>query len=224
MKKFLLFSAPALAVLAFPMIYLSGCTFDKSFPDTSNGNNLVCFETEVLPVIQSNCAKAGCHDPITKEKGYDFSSYNGIMEAVKPGQPNSSKLYEVLNENGEDQMPPPPNPPLSADQKNTIKMWIEEGASNGPCTAVICDTASITYSGTVAPILQTYCLGCHSVTSTGGGILLNNYNNVYDQKDVIMDAITWTGSVVPMPLNGAQLDDCSISAIDSWIKAGAPNN
>ena len=30
------------------------------------GNTTVCFETEILPIFQSNCAKSGCHDAITQ--------------------------------------------------------------------------------------------------------------------------------------------------------------
>ena len=26
------------------------------------GSNLVCFETDILPIFQTNCAKASCHD------------------------------------------------------------------------------------------------------------------------------------------------------------------
>lgn len=205
--------------------WFGGCTFDKSFPDLSN-NNTVCFETEVLPLIQSNCAKAGCHDADTKAEGYDFSNYAGIMKAVKPYKPNSSKLYESITGKSEERMPPAPNEPLSNEQVNTIKTWIEEGATDGPCLTVLCDTSNVTYSGTIVPILQTNCLGCHANASTGGGILLNSYPAVYDQamSGSLINSIKWTGSVTPMPKNGNQLDDCSIQSFEIWINNGALNN
>lgn len=210
----------------FIIMNISSCTYDKSFPAFTNGDNGICFETEVLPVIQSNCAKSGCHDAITKEKGYDFSNYEGIMEAVKPGKPNSSKLYEVLHETGEDMMPPPPNTPLSAAQQSTIKLWIEQGALNGPCNAVGCDTSNVTYSGSVVPILQNYCLGCHTNESTGGGILLNTYTDVYDQvqNGNLLGAITGEPGLIAMPLNENPLDECKITTIEIWINNGAPEN
>ncbi|MBX7107737.1 MAG: hypothetical protein K1X61_03715 [Chitinophagales bacterium] len=219
--------AAVVILLSFSFFtWFGGCTFDKSFPDLSTNGNAVCFETDVLPLIQSNCAKSGCHDADTKAEGYDFSNYDGIMKAVKPYKPNNSKLYKVLTGNGEDKMPPAPNEPLNNDQVNTIKTWIEEGATDGPCNTVTCDTANVTYSGTIVPILQTSCLGCHANASTGGGILLNNYPDVFDQamSGALMNSIQWTGSVTPMPENGNQLDDCSIKMFEIWVNDGALNN
>lgn len=220
------FIVPVLLAGMVGLLYFSGCTFDKSFPDLSNYSNVVCFETEILPLIQSNCAQEGCHDANIHAEGYNFSYYDGIMKAVKPGKPNSSKLYEVLTGKGEESMPPAPYSPLNSDQINTIKTWIEQGATNGPCTTVICDTSFITYSQTIVPILQTNCLGCHANASTGGGILLNTYSAVFDQakSGMLLNSVQWTGGISPMPKNGNQLDDCSIKAMEIWINNGAPNN
>lgn len=216
----------AVALFTVTFSYFTSCTFDKSFPDPTNYGNPVCYETEIFPLIQSNCAKSGCHDAITQAEGYNFSYYDGIMKAVKPGKPNSSKLYESINGKGEEMMPPPPNETLNSEQVNTIKIWIEQGATNAPCITMTCDTTNITYTATIIPILQTNCLGCHANTSTGGGILLNSYAAVYDQaiSGSLMNSITWNGGVTPMPYNGSQLDDCSIKQIDLWIKAGALDN
>lgn len=215
------------AVMAFFIIVnISGCSFDKSFPDLSNAGNVVCFETEVLPVIQSNCAKAGCHDAVSHAEGYDFSNYDGIVKAVKPGKPNSSKLYKVLSGSGEGLMPPPPNTPLTAEQQATIKLWIEQGALDLTCTTVTCDTTNVTYSGSVVPILQNYCLGCHANQSTGGGILLNTYDEVVYQAlyGNLLGAVSGEPGMVPMPLNGSPLDECKITTIEIWVNNGTPNN
>ena len=59
-------------------------------------NPVACFTRDILPVLNSKCGIAGCHDPITHEEGYVFTSYTTTMEAVNPGNPSNSKLYEVI--------------------------------------------------------------------------------------------------------------------------------
>lgn len=110
-------------------VLLSSCKHD---PITA-GNNPVpvdslCFERDVLPIFQINCAKSGCHDDITAEEGFRATSYASIIKKIKPKSLSGSKIWEVIHDSGEDRMPPPPNPPLTADQVNTIKTWIMEGA------------------------------------------------------------------------------------------------
>jgi hypothetical protein len=70
-------------------------------------NGLVCFESSVLPIFLSSCAKSGCHDAKSKKEGYILDNYNNIIKkGISPGNANGSKLYNVLFETGEDQMPP----------------------------------------------------------------------------------------------------------------------
>jgi len=91
-----------------------------------------------------------------------------------------------------------------------------------------CDTSNVTYSGTIYPILNSYCLGCHGsgYASFGGNIRLDNYNDI---KTVADDGRLF-GSVMrlpdfsPMPKNAAGLDVCKQDQIKVWIKLGAVNN
>jgi uncharacterized membrane protein len=93
----------------------------------------VCFNTEVLPIIKYNCAVTGCHDATTAEKDIVLDTYENIMTIVEAKNANSSKLYEVLVDNGDDLMPPPPKSALTAAQIRTIRTWIEQGAKNDNC-------------------------------------------------------------------------------------------
>ena len=59
---------------------------------TGNGggnadDTTICFERDILPIIVTNCAKAGCHDAITKEENRNYTSYSGIVtkEDIKAG-------------------------------------------------------------------------------------------------------------------------------------------
>lgn len=187
----------------------------------------ICFETEILPIFQSYCAKSGCHDAATASEGYILDSYaNIVARGIDEGNAAGSKIYEVLNEDGDDRMPQPPNSPLSAAQISLIAQWINEGAQNTTGCAPVCDSSSVTYSGKVKPILQTHCLGCHSGDAVSGGFIpLDTYDGVKEMVNInaLLPAIEHTGSF-PMPKNGAKLSDCKIAIITKWIEAGAPDN
>ena len=90
-----------------------------------------------------------------------------------------------------------------------------------------CNTDSVTFSGTIKPILDNNCAlsGCHDATASGL-VTLNNYNGA---KTVALDgrmvgAINHASGYSPMPKNQPKLDDCTISKLTKWAAAGAPNN
>lgn len=92
-----------------------------------------------------------------------------------------------------------------------------------------CDTTSVTYSTTIAPMLSSYCLGCHSnasANSFGGGIKLENYSDVktYVDNGKLVGAIKHLSGYSPMPKNAGKLSDCKISQLDIWVNRGAANN
>ena len=188
----------------------------------------VCFETDVLPIFQSNCAKSGCHDAITRADGYRLDTYNHIIaKGVRPGDPSDSEIYEVLLEDGNDRMPPPPNQPLTGSQIKLIYDWIKQGARNTTGCAPTCDSSQFTYSGQIKPIMETHCLGCHTGSTDAGGFIdLSTYQGVKEQADLesLLGTINHTTGYSPMPKNSAKLSDCKIALIRKWIQAGAPNN
>ncbi|HYE54084.1 MAG TPA: c-type cytochrome domain-containing protein [Chitinophagaceae bacterium] len=188
-------------------------------PDT------VYFQQAILPILVSNCAVPGCHDATTQEEGYVFTNYQNVMKVVRPGRPRDSELYEVITENDpDDRMPRPPRSPLTTAQIAAIEKWIRQGARNNSCASA-CDTSSVTFSGSVQPLLQTYCTGCHSGANASGGINLTTFAGVKTQIDngKLWAAINHTGPR-PMPMGGNKLSDCNIARIGIWIRNGAPNN
>jgi len=207
------------------------CNWDKTYLFGSGGDGIkdsICFQNEIFPIINSNCAKSGCHDATTQAEGYDFSNYFGVMTIVKPGNPDKSKLMSVITGGGEGLMPPPPDPALTTDQVNLIQQWIIEGAGyNIDCGVVTpCDTTNVTYSGSIQPIIQNNCLGCHAASGTGGGILLTTWGQVADQalNGNLLCSLYQESGCNPMPRNGSQLSPCDLTKISIWADAGAPNN
>ncbi len=92
-----------------------------------------------------------------------------------------------------------------------------------------CDTTNVTYSLTVAPILNNYCLNCHSTSAangSGGGIKLGSFTDVvtYEANGKLMGSIKHLGGYSPMPKGGGTLSDCKIRQLDKWIEKGAKND
>jgi hypothetical protein len=191
------------------------------------GSNKICFESDVLPLFQSNCAKPGCHDAITHEEGYVLDSYTNITKrGIIPGKATSSELYKVLFKSGDDRMPPPPHPALTRAQSDAIGQWINEGALNTTNCGTNCDTAIFSYSAGVNPILQNNCVGCHNATTQNGGVNLATYANVkpYADNGKLYGSVAHLSGFKPMPNASTKLSDCQIRVIEKWVKAGAPNN
>jgi mono/diheme cytochrome c family protein len=192
-------------------------------PDT------IYFQQMILPLLNSNCAVSGCHDPETAEDDVVLSDYQSIMATadVVPFQPDESDIIEVLFETDpEDMMPPPGNTPLTMEQKNLLIEWINQGALNNSCVATQCDTTNVSFSQNVFPIISNNCTGCHSGNNPSGDISLTNYNEVKEAvlNFDLLNSILWNGLAENMPKNANQLSDCQIGMIEIWINDGTPNN
>jgi hypothetical protein len=192
----------------------------------------IYFAQKILPLITSNCA--WCHDgsPHGEEDNlFHLDSYETIRQYVDPSNPSSSKLYQVLSAGGEDMMPPPPNPPVNATDKDMLLTWITEGAMNNSCTGGTCDTAgTITYTAQIVPILQHNCTGCHTPPYNQGGVDLTGYTQVKALAEtlrpnapggipVIIGAVRRIAGFKSMPTTYA-LDECSIRTMELWIAQG----
>ena len=131
----------AFLIAATCLVGPSGCTHSPIVPpdppnptsgDTEEETppcdpNVIYFEQDVLPLLQSSCAYTGCHDATTAEDGVVLESYDDLMEnsgddLVVAGQPEHSELYEVLVEEDLDKLMPPPieGGPLSPEQIQVI--------------------------------------------------------------------------------------------------------
>jgi hypothetical protein len=188
-------------------------------------NPLACFSRDILPVLVSRCASTGCHDATTHQENYIFSSYSTTMTAVSSGNPDESKLYEVIKfATGENKMPPSGNPQLTFAEIDSIRAWISYGAKNQYCGEV-CDTINpVTFSGTIWPVMQTSCTGCHSGASPSGSLTLTNYDNIAAaaSNGSLLNSLKGNG-VTKMPLGGS-FSACRIRQFEIWINNGHLNN
>ena len=211
---------------------------DTTKKDTTTSSIKLCdpdsvyFEKDVLPILISNCAKSGCHDEITRQEGFSLTSYENVMNSgeVDPFDLDGSDLYEVITETRADKiMPPPPNSALDQSEIDIIAKWISQGAQDLSCTEDTtggCDTVDVSFSGTVFPILDTYCTGCHSGNDPSGGVNLSNYEGVKLATDNgrLYGAVAHLPGYSKMPQGGTKLPDCDIAQIKSWIDNGLKDN
>ena len=189
----------------------------------------VYFEQEILPILISNCAITGCHDTQSANKGIITESYESIMRnenlIQRDRPPNLTKFYAVISSTDiEKIMPPLPNNPLPQNQIRLIEKWLDQGFRNNRCVRV-CDTSQITFSKTIAPIVETFCKGCHRGPNPAGEIDFNSFEAIQKSglNGSLYGAITHNGSYSAMPPN-QKLSDCKAEIIRIWVEAGAPNN
>jgi len=86
------------------------------------------FYADVEPIFIS-CAE--CHNGDGDKGGYDFTTYDKIMNTggVVKGNASKSKAYQAMTSTF--QVMPPKNP-LTTGQRTLIWAWIEQGANNTP--------------------------------------------------------------------------------------------
>jgi hypothetical protein len=94
-------------------------------------------DRDVAPILKAHCIK--CHGPNKPKGKLNLASPRAMARggasgpAVVPGKPDDSALWDQVS-SGE--MPPEPEEPLSADEKDVLRRWIERGAAGLPDAAL----------------------------------------------------------------------------------------
>src|SRR4029077_20936198 len=87
----------------------------------------VDFAKDVLPILRQNCVS--CHGPAQQSSGMRLDRKSMVLSrrGVVPGSSDNSFLYHRISGNAFG-MQMPPTGPLRAEQIQTIKTWIDQGA------------------------------------------------------------------------------------------------
>lgn len=189
------------------------------------GDPSLCFDRDILPIFLSQCAISGCHDAAEHEKGYILDSYENIMKkGIAPGNAIGSRIYQSIIGYTEELMPEDA-PPLSASQIGLIERWINAGALKDSTCYTPCDSNNITFNAGIKPLMEQYCVGCHSGNNPQGGLMLNNYTAVKDAalNRNLVHSINYDPGYKPMP-QGLKLSACQIRQIEKWVAGGMPDN
>jgi uncharacterized membrane protein len=125
-----------LSLIIISLIFLLGCddtltnenVDNKPIPDSN-----VSFADHIYPVFQVKCAFSGCHAQPNPANGIDLSTWAGVTadpNIVFPGEPDLSRLVWAIEARaGIYPMPPPGyTTPITLDQIQGIRTWIDEGA------------------------------------------------------------------------------------------------
>ena len=112
----------------------------KETPQKGNGekplqmaSGKVDFTTQIAPIIKASCLK--CHNPGKKKGKLLLDTKESAMKGgeggvcIVPGKPDKSSFYTLLIDPDPDaRMPEKPEKPLTKEQCDLVKKWIEEGA------------------------------------------------------------------------------------------------
>jgi hypothetical protein len=197
----------------------------------------VCFQSEVLPIFNSNCSISGCHSG-GGESELKFNNYNEIVSTVVPYDPNASRSYQAIIDKWGQGMPP--NQPLSKDNRTIIRVWIEQGALDLPCaqtnTEVPGGTAYVAracFTRDIMPVITSKCAStnCHDAVTHKEGINYSTYTAIKNSvlpgqplSSKLYTVITKQGGEEKMPPAGSpQLTVAEIDSIGKWISYGALN-
>ncbi|WP_020567369.1 c-type cytochrome [Neolewinella persica] len=232
------FAAAALLLLLFiaacttdPIIPAGGIIEDPPVEDPAETNpcpeGVVSFQFEILPIMVSACGYSACHDRASHREGVILVDYESIRREVRPGDAGRSDLYKSITEdpNDEDFMPERPAAPLTSEQTDLIRDWINQGAENTDC-GIPCDPTQTSFSEDIFPILKDYCVGCHGNNREDGGVNLSSHAEILASVNngSLIGAMKREISFAPMPPLGSFVSSCRIAQIENWIAAGAPNN
>lgn len=99
------------------------------------------------------------------------------------------------------------------------------GGTTGGGTAT-CDTANVSYSAVVKPILENNCVSCHSGSAATAGVDLSSVTGitrVVNRSRLFPRVLTGANGSPQMP-PGSRLTACEIDRITAWVNQGAKNN
>jgi len=226
-----------LTIIALCLISLQACKHDSNSNNTTDNTNndptvtTTCdsdttyFVNTVYPILLSNCTTSQCHDANSPAEGVNLTNYSSIISTadVVAGSHSQSKLYQVLVEDGEDQMPP--TGALAQSDIDAIAQWIDQGAKNNQCIENECNTSNVSFSADVMPTIQSNCTSCHGATNPMGGTSLTNYTTVKaaGSSGALLGTIKHQNDYPAMPQSGS-LTACQIAKIETWVNNGMPNN
>lgn len=236
-----------ISVLFIITLFITSWSIDSEVKKIADDG--VCFERDVLPIFQQNCALSGCHNSESRKHGFVFDSYENITtsnrgRAIIPYNLKKSKVYKKITEDtGDDRMPPPPNPPLTGAEISIINKWIMAGAPNSKCgdagkiyddvsntndssqvtesTDSSCDTLNLTYKD-IQPVIEKNCYKCHSGNAPSELFNLETYAQVKEVGDAgkLFGAINHLPGFKSMPRKAPKLQGCELAKLNAWINNG----
>lgn len=187
-------------------------------PEDTCDENIAYFEQDVLPIFVQYCTMSGCHNTPTDDN-------DEVVLTTFANIRNQGYFDDIWDELEDGDMPPSDAVDIPDADLETLFTWLQQGAQNNSCEGG-CQTGAVTYAGTIRPIIQDRCQGCHSGSNPQGGLNFSTWNdlNTVAGDGRLALAIQHQAGAEPMPPSGPSLSQCRIDQILTWVQDGAPNN
>ena len=121
--------------MVFFILFVASCSFHEPKSDWENSKIGIevppTFSNLKEAIFEPRCVK--CHSPTGKARHFPFGSLEDFLSGPEPlivlNDPLRSRLYIAISRTDEDRMPPPgKGDPLSSEEIDYIRLWIENGA------------------------------------------------------------------------------------------------
>ena len=195
----------------------------------------VDFALEVKPILESACLS--CHGSEKPKGDLRLDTRAGALKGgekgttLVPGKPQMSPLYTttVLPPEHDDIMPPKGDP-LSKEQAERLRLWIEQGA-DWPDSLTLQKTPRVSFVKDIQPLLELNCVACHREGHAKGDLRLDNKSDAF--KDIVpfqpMKSKSYTSTtldpdhddLMPPKNKGGPLPKEKIELLRRWIEQGA---
>jgi hypothetical protein len=201
----------------------------------------VDFATEIKPILEAACLR--CHHEARAEgelrlESRALATTTGASgPALVPGDADASPLYTHTVLPADDaQIMPPDGAPLDESQTARLRQWIAEGAT-WPEDAQLEVQPRIDFAALVQPILEAYCISCHSAAKAEGELDLSTRQAAlkggasgpsfepFAPEESLLYALATVGeddpTLMPPAKQGGPLPKESIEMLRLWIAQGA---
>ena len=140
---------PTLVIVGSALaVFVSACADFAAPPSAEEGLSDVLvtspsFSTDIQPLFNARCATSSCHTTVTQQAGMSLESGAAYAEIVgvqsttrparrrvDPGNPGNSMVYLAVTPTPPIVRMPLGRTPLTANQIENIRRWIEQGAPN----------------------------------------------------------------------------------------------
>lgn len=99
--------------------------------DSRAAEPAVDFNQDIRPILSNHCF--ACHGPDEEQRdsGLRLDTEDGLLGVVEAGSPDDSDLIARVFAEDEGMLMPPPeaHKPLSAEQKEKLRQWVQQGAA-----------------------------------------------------------------------------------------------